>query len=437
MMTTQSDLDAAIRGQREFSVLSVSEEKFQENRFAPQPFRGPRVGEWIHWVKVETAYGKPLLFKISRDEQEKLSLKSGDIITLTFGPRARFSEKEDVIFTNHAEHIDFVMAETVKLEDMTFALCDVTFMENRLRAKREFGHPEEVTMPSGFVFNNARRGDLFKVQTRKPTLGARTVEVDIDGELWAKYQPDFDLSWSHNKVKGSLTDAQKMEPFIEVSGEFSVTYRGDDTVILRSTGNIVVTRFNTVNMKRAVAESELADRWRGIRSKLRDILHLKHILSLEDARKIMEEGGWTGNNVEEAVKSITWGKTYNHAYFDYLKSLTGNVVYFTEDGYFFKVNDFTIFEVPKHGLASYLFRGEPSEIVAKLGRSRDNTAQSDDILESQRGDDYTVFDKGGMLSRSELLEMKKEFPEAAHFFIGRVIHTDFEQWSQKLGEKMA
>ena len=432
MMATQSDLDAAIRGQREFSVLSVSEEKFQENRFAPQPFRGPRVGEWIHWVKVETAYGKPLLFKVSREEQEKLSLKSGDIITLAFGPRARFSEKDDVIFTNHAEHIDFVMSETVKLENMTFALWDVTFMENRLRAKREFGHPEEVTMPSGFVFNNARRGDLLPVQTRKPTLGARTVEVDIDGELWSQYEPDFDLSWAHNRVKGSLTEGQKTEPFIEVSGEFSVTYRGDDTVILRSTGNIVVTRFNTVNMKRAVAESELADRWRGIRSKLRDILHLKHILSLEDARKIMEEGGWTGNNVEEAVKSITWGRGYNHAYFDHLKSLTGNVAYFTEDGYFFKVKDFTIFEVPRHGLASYIFRGEPAEVVAKLGRSRDVNARPQDLHEDQRGDNFIVWDQGSMLSRSEILEMKKEFPEAMHYFVGRVIHLGIEKWIEDL-----
>jgi len=363
-----------------------------------------RWGNLMRWIKVTDTRNKPILFPYPSDKVDSLGLKSGDIIFVAWKIGTQKNHGVDVDFLSRPEQLNYVRSEVVDLH-LSIKLEDITFHDDHISSYLHFGEETTITTNSGYTMK-AWRGDLYPVETSYRTLGARKISVVIPEKVWKIYNPDFDLSWSLNKIKDKLAIEQQKEVALEIQGKFRVYYNFDNTVTLSSTEDIVVVRQNMMNIKKLVEDDLLAKRWKEVRARVREILKLKHILSVEELTEVLEKNQWSTDNVDETIKNLTWSAEYDEQYFEHLKSISQNLAYFSDRGYFFEYKDKTLWEVPKNGSATYVFLGKPSEVIAKLGD----------------------------LTKTELWEAKREIPESMFFYRGRVIHRDFEQWSEDLRE---
>jgi hypothetical protein len=367
----------------------------QQHRFVPKTFC---------WVKIQADRSSlPLLFKLFSD-QTSLGfgkIKSGDLVY------ARFTEQipqpqagKDVIFVRTPNRLEVIGVETVHTT-YSFNLTDTKFYDTHIELAHWFGDKQNVTLDNGFQ-TVGWRGDLLQSKVRGPSLGTRKISVKLDDATWKKYSPDFELAFSHNKIKSKLSIEDQQASYIEVEGDFRVFYNVDQTTTLVAEENLQVTRQNIISLKKIVEESELAQRWKQIRAKLREIMAIKHgLLSLEEAHQVFEEYKWKGNNVEDALQGLFWHKDYDTEYFEYIKELSkGSPAYFSEFGYYFRIENssgiFTVWEVPRRGSSTYVFRGEPNEVVTKLGDMR----------------------------KTEIWELKEQQPQAMFFYVGRTNHVE-------------
>jgi hypothetical protein len=393
----QFSIQLVKREDKTFIVLSIGKPKFNANQ------------RLICWLKVQRKTDtKPLLFAYPADKVSKLDLHPSDIIFVNFPPKSNFSEREDVIFAPQPTDIQFVDSDTVELT-VPVKLDDLRFADDAVSARIVFGQLEK-RMEYGASGESFVRwyhsGATFPVKTTFPSDGASQISIRIDGDLWRRFIPDFELAYSHNEIKKHLPVDQLNEVAIEVSGKFRVIYNWDKTVRLENTDDIVFTNQNLMSLKRAVEESELAKRWKIVRKQIRELLALKRILSVSQVQEILDANNYNAP-VEDVMKSLSNSKDYNDDFFEHVKSLAGeSPAYFTERGYFFKVGRYTVWEIPQRGRASWVFIGEPNEVVTKLGD----------------------FEK------MEILEAKDKLPESVAFFKGRAIHRTEDGWKEALGE---
>ena len=380
-----------------YTVVFVSRVKYPENS---------NIG--FHWVKVQKKGDKlPLLFKYPEEKVRHLNIKVSDVLYLVF-PDTGFTEKEDVIFAPVPKDLQYIGYDTVEMT-VPIQMKNIEFKESGVTGNLYYGTKQKVMTPYGREIDGYR-GDLLPVQTTFSTLGARFIRVHIDESYWKKLQPDFELSYSHNRIKKSLPLDMQNEVVVEVHGKFRVSYNMDGTCSLSNTDDFVFTA-NLISLKKAVEDDQLSKRWKQVRKQIKEILALKHIISADEVQAIFAENNYQGN-VEEAVKSITWRKNYDDEYFSYLRDLSKQeTVYFGEDSYFFQIGNYTAQELPRAGSATYVFVGTVSEVVTKL--------------------------KALYMTRTELWEAKKELPkETMYFYKGRAIHSSEETWKEKLQELM-
>jgi hypothetical protein len=147
---------------------------------------------------------------------------------------------------------------------------------------------------------------------------------------------------------------------------------------------------------------------------LKELINSKFLVSDEDLRKLLEELE-IKMSIEEArehVKNIVWKKGYDEDYFVFLKERAKQVGTGMEGFIFEFKGGITIFEEPKFGKATYVFLGKPSFIIGKIEGIRNVEANGK--------------------WRETLIKMKKDMPTETRWFIGRVIHNNFDQWTKDL-----
>ena len=377
----------------EYIVLSVGKSKWN-NR-----------GNLIQWIKVQRKDSpKPLLFSLSPEKVTKADLKPSDVVYIAFPENATFTEKEDVIFAPSPTDIQYIGLDSIELT-VPITLEQINFKDNELDAYIVYGKLEKV-WNNGY-FNYTHSGETFPVKTTFPSKGASSISIRIQDELWNKFNTGIDLSWNHNRIKKGLPVDMQKSVAIEVAGQFRVLYNRDGTCRLQNSDNIVITNQNLIGLKKVLEEDELSKRWKEVRKQIKEILELKHIISADEVQEILDKNNYAGKP-EEVVKAITWKKSYDEEYFNYLKELSdADIIYFGEGSYFFKVDGKVIQEIPAKGVASYCFLGSVEDVVTKL--------------------------KALDLTKTELWHAKKEMPkETLYFYRGRIVHNNFEQWSEDI-----
>jgi len=167
--------------------------------------------------------------------------------------------------------------------------------------------------------------------------------------------------------------------------------------------NARITEHNWGPLEKAAMADEEAKKWREYLATLK--VHLNKIIDLETAQKLAKDMGVECK--EEDLLSVIFQPEYEREYFDHLKKKAKSIRY-TKDSFLFETEDAIIWEKPKMGSATYIFKHQDINTL---------TARIDSL----------GLVRSAIRSNACNIATELQFKRI-------VIHRDFEQWSKDLEE---
>lgn len=239
-------------------------------------------------------------------------------------------------------------------------------------------------------------------------------KVTVKAEQWNQ-MTNLETSYLLNKLKQKLKLEEQKEAFVEITANFKVYFGwSENRKRYYANGDWRITSQNLLPLKRTKLDHDTMVKMSRFMASLKELINSKFLVSDEDLRKLLEELE-IKMSIEEArehVKNIVWKKGYDEDYFVFLKERAKQVGTGMEGFIFEFKGGITIFEEPKFGKATYVFLGKPSFIIGKIEGIRNVEANGK--------------------WRETLIKMKKDMPTETRWFIGRVIHNNFDQWTKDL-----
>jgi len=236
----------------------------------------------------------------------------------------------------------------------------------------------------------------------------------LDKENWDALT-GLETSFVLNKYKKQLKEEELKSAYVEITTRFKVYYgwRKDREWLLHRDDQFEwrLTSENLLPLKKVVIREEEARKARMLLDEIRQKLQFKLFLPWDDILALARKYTVEPSEVEEYVQNVTWKKDYDEAYAEYLKKKALKVLYGLDGLIFVMPGGITIIEEPVQDRATYVFFGAPDFIASQLEGIKRET--------------------GGRW-RETLFRLKKVEPERFPWFIGRVIHYEFEQWKRDL-----
>jgi len=208
-------------------------------------------------------------------------------------------------------------------------------------------------------------------------------DVQLDGVL--KVAGDFEVSLrkvAGVKVAGGKAEWEKAYKYVDGTLDIS----GSDLSVIKPIVSEML-----LDSEREAALNALIEEMR-VNGTFLDIFNARLYLR----NRGMNDEIFNDKELEDALNSAAMHKDYNPAFFHELKNEMerGSSIYYSNDGFLFKIGNRWVWEVPKPNVATYMFKGEIDVNVTRSFLSK--------------------------VSRAELLKNKSMQDEFG--FIGRAIH---------------
>ena len=236
----------------------------------------------------------------------------------------------------------------------------------------------------------------------------------------------------YNNVKDKLVEAE--ETFnIRVHAQYHVAYQfvegssdqvqilvahDRDITLVSAQGLLVFEEYLTTytNERRLeaffrVLEAQAQNVWMMGREDIQSLIDREGIGDLVDV-----------SQVHTTLMADMTQRNYDPQYFEFLRN-NGTLEGVNDEGFFFKLkDDYYVFEIPVAGKASYVFKGDPIDIMARIREIQEANVPTEMVTREE-----IRMSNGNW--KNPLIRMKAANPDELEWFVERAIHTEnFVAW---------
>ena len=230
-----------------------------------------------------------------------------------------------------------------------------------------------------------------------------------------------------NQVKPFLA-ASETAPVVLIEGNYRITYEFDRESRTRIERRLVESEEITVirasgfdRIEEIAVEIEnnnrLTEFFTGLRAQADSIwmMSRSQIQSYIDGAHIRDLVNV--DSVHEHLRAEMTRSDYDPTYFQYLMN-HATLEGVNEEGFIFDMgNDYCVFKIPVAGAATYIFKGNPQDIMNYINEIRQANVPTEMVTR-----DEVRMTNGSW--KMPLIRMKAANPTELEWFIGRAIHTD-------------